>query len=217
MRRAGYSIVGHRYLEQLCSVPVRRSRTKDLVWLVYRHTVGRTGGRDTGIGWSASGADIAAALGIKRANAQRCRSEALDLGLISAGPGGELYVGTVRTIRRNPVVGVDPVGSSLDPVGSTLDPVGSSLDPVGSKKGGGRGAKKRIRRKERCGRELTADPGGSSFDRLLSLLSEGRAERRDIEGELLRLVQLEETGDERIRVDARNMRAVLLNTIEGVS
>ena len=92
-----YSIVGHSFLEQLCRVEVKRARTKDLVWLVYRNTLGRFEGLDTGAGWKASGTDIAAALGIQRANAQRCRAEA------------SLY----------------PVGSSLYPVGSSLYPVGS--------------------------------------------------------------------------------------------
>lgn len=217
-----YSIVGHVYLEQLCGVEVRRARTKDLVWLVYRHTLGRSEGYDTGRGWKATGSDLAAALGIQRANAQRCRAEALELGLISAGPSGELYVGTVRTIHRIPVIRLDPVGSILDPygsrkdpLGSTLDPVGSRKDPVGSKKRSVRTPnKERIKKEEEEGRSVDQDPKGSAFDRLLFLISEGTASRGDIDAELFRLVELEESSDDDIRIEARNMRAHLLNTLE---
>ena len=211
-----YSVVGHDFLEQLCRVEVRRARTKDLVWLVYRHTIGRSEGFDTGQGWKASGADIAAALGIQRANAQRIRQEAIDLGLISVGPSGEMYLGTGRTIRRNPLIELDLLRSTLYPDGSSKYPDGSTLYPDGSKKRTVRRPKeeKKLKKKEGPSMSRSEEQNESSLDRLFSSLQEGTATDRDIDTELVRLIQLEESTDRETSLRARDEREHLLNILE---
>ena len=106
-----YSKVPHAVLEALCAAPCRRGRTKDLVWLVYRHTLGRSAGVDTGRGWRASGPALARSLGVDRSTANRSRAEALDAGLISVGEDGSMYVGVARCFDRLPLFPTQIAGS----------------------------------------------------------------------------------------------------------
>ena len=206
-----YSIVGHSFLEQLCRVEVKRARTKDLVWLVYRNTLGRFEGLDTGAGWKASGTDIAAALGIQRANAQRCRAEAIELGLISVGPSGEMFVGIARTIHRNPVLEVDPVGSSLYPVGS-------SLYPVGSKKRGGLASNKQRRKKNKAvSRSVREESSRHSADHSSLSFDGDTLTDQDVNAELIRLIKLEESTDRETAARARDERERILNLLGSIS
>jgi len=86
----GFSIVSHSYIEQLCSIAVSHARTKDLVWLVYRHTAGKNKGQ-AGPTWTVTSGSLRASLQIARSTLQRCLSEAVDLGLITASREGYLW------------------------------------------------------------------------------------------------------------------------------
>jgi len=85
-----YSKVPHAFLEAICSVVASNARTKDLVWLVYRHTVGRNGGRWSDP-WQATTGSLREALQIPRSTLQRCLREAVALGLLSAEREGYLW------------------------------------------------------------------------------------------------------------------------------
>jgi hypothetical protein len=210
----GYSIVSHALLERVCSVPTS-GRTKDLFWLVYRHTIGRSAGRDAGREWLTTSAGIMSGYGFKRSTLHRCLAQASDLGLVTVtkeGHNWRLGVGPDFV----PKVGHDipKTGSNIPKVGHDIPKVGHDIPDPGLNARAARPLIRRRRKEEEEGRPELTDPKGSAFDRLLFLISEGTASRGDIDAELLRLVELEESTEDDIRIEARNMRAHLLNTLE---
>jgi hypothetical protein len=210
----GYSIVSHALLERVCSVPTS-GRTKDLFWLVYRHTIGRSAGRDAGREWLTTSAGIMSGYGFKRSTLHRCLAQAAELGLVTAtkeGHNWRLGVGPEFV----PKVGHDipKVGHDIPKVGHDIPKVGHDIPYSGSNARAARPLIRRRKEEEEEGRTESTDPTGSAYDRLLFLISEGTASRSDVEAELFRLVELEESTDDDVRIEARNMRAHLLNTLE---
>ena len=196
----GYSIVSHALMERVCSVPAS-GRTKDLFWLVYRHTIGRSAGRDAGREWLTTSAGIMSGYGFKRSTLHRCLAQASDLGLV-----------TVTKEGHNWRLAIGP--DFVPKTGHDIPKVGHDIPESGSNACAALPLIRRIKKEEEEGRSVDQDPKGSAFDRLLFLISEGTASRSDIDAELIRLIELEESSDDDIRIEARNMRAHLLNTLE---
>ena len=210
----GYSIVSHALMERVCSVPAS-GRTKDLFWLVYRHTIGRSAGRDAGREWLTTSAGIMSGYGFKRSTLHRCLAQASDLGLVTVtkeGHNWRLAIGPDFV----PKTGHDipKTGSNIPKTGHDIPKTGHDIPESGSNACAALPLIRRIKKEEEEGRSVDQDPKGSAFDRLLFLISEGTASRSDIDAELIRLIELEESSDDDIRIEARNMRAHLLNTLE---
>ena len=203
----GYSIVSHALMERVCSVPAS-GRTKDLFWLVYRHTIGRSAGRDAGREWLTTSAGIMSGYGFKRSTLHRCLAQASDLGLVTVTKEGHNW-----RLAIGPDF-VPKTGRDIPKTGSNIPKTGHDIPESGSNTRAALPLIRRRRKEEEEGRSVDQDPKGSAFDRLLFLISEGTASRSDIDAELIRLIELEESSDDDIRIEARNMRAHLLNTLE---
>ena len=141
----GFSIVSHSYIEQLCSIAVSHARTKDLVWLVYRHTAGKNKGQ-AGPPWTVTSGSLRASLQIARSTLQRCLSEAADLGLITASREGYLWSLNIDPNRpacgstgpsaghfekqTGPPAGQDgPSAGQVGPSAGQLNPSAGQLNP----------------------------------------------------------------------------------------
>ena len=206
--------------EAICAAPCRRSRTKDLVWLVYRHTLGRTGGKASGRGWRASGPEIAEALGMTRATANRCRAEALDLGLLSAEDDGTLYVGTARTMDGLPLVSAQICAGNWQDARIRSDPSRRRSDPERRRSdpqtGASDGSKKRRKNKKKRRSDPAEEYGLTveEFQRFIFDLEDNKISRIQLESYLVANHQAAEeaydVGDARRRVEHQNREGRIL-------
>ena len=228
----GYSIVSHSFLERVCSVPASNGRTKDLVWLTYRNTIGRSSGRETGRTWLVSSHELIKTASISRSTLHRTMRQAVELGLLEISRDGHLwelrisrefipYPGGKPKTEGKPVPNMgrdNPYPENQIPYPERLNPNMGRDNPYpgGKERAAPSLIKEKNKKEKKEDRSGPEEQNDSSLDRLFLSLEEGTATDQEIDTELVRLIRLEESTDNETAAQARDKREHLLNILESM-